>query len=195
VNLARKVRRAGWRAPFKTVRWAFRRALRNKHIIVATSQAPSLRPSDFQVVRVTARAQIDERLRVQLTSLSEHSFELLESHFARGASLWLALDAEGELAGSAWLLPASGLRAWYMPVAEHDLVVFGVVTSPALRGRGVAPAIIAAALKVMMAPGTTAYADIKQWNRPSLRLFEKLGFEVVAVRPAQRDAAPVPTAR
>lgn len=107
----------------------------------------------------------------------------------QGAVLWTG-RWEGEI-GSAWMSrPGRLFRAWFVPLGPEDLVLFRGRTSPALRGRGLSPAMMRAIIARELRPGGTAYVDVKVHNAPSIRAIEKAGFRRVAtMKPVTRKEA------
>lgn len=104
---------------------------------------------------------------------------------AAGYRAWaLAASApDGALGTVAWVARERGWLAFLalpLPLAPGETYVFDTYTSPALRGRGLQPALLAAVLAAAQRSGATrASAAIEPHNRPSVRAFERLGFRRV----------------
>jgi RimJ/RimL family protein N-acetyltransferase len=72
------------------------------------------------------------------------------------------------------------VKRWYVALSDADVVLYGWYTSPARRGRGLVRHGIAAAVRAF-SPGATRFlADVRVWNRPSIQVMERMGFECVA---------------
>jgi RimJ/RimL family protein N-acetyltransferase len=100
-------------------------------------------------------------------------------HFLdQGAVLWTAVEG-GRALGSVWMLDAARVGAWYVPLESNAQVIYGVVTAPWARGRGIAAELSLAAAQG--AAGAPVYLDCMAWNRPAQRAFEKAGFVPIAV--------------
>jgi len=125
-----------------------------------------------------------ERLAVRLTS--DH-VELFEEYMrSRGVELTLE-EAQGILAK----------RRYYGVILEGKLVstaatcvelreihvVCDVYTRPEFRDRGYAEAATSAVTRRAVASGAVAFLSVETGNEPAVRLYAKLGYRVVGVRP------------
>jgi hypothetical protein len=98
-----------------------------------------------------------------------------QDRFAEGAILWAALENSKPVAWL-WVVSRSRLSAWYLPLNDHDKLVYSVVTKPNERGRGVVPRLTLAAVQGEEGEGGSIYLDCAYWNSSARRAFEKIGF-------------------
>ena len=140
-------------------------------------EAVRLGESDLRVERV---ASLDELPNTVFREFDSDGQPLAwYRHFLnQGAVLWTAIEG-GRALGSVWVLPAARAGDWYVPLEPDAGVIYGVVTPPWARGRGIAAQLSLAAARG--AGGAPVYLDCMAWNRPAQRAFEKAGFEPVAV--------------
>ncbi|HEY1276811.1 MAG TPA: GNAT family N-acetyltransferase [Thermoleophilaceae bacterium] len=113
----------------------------------------------------------------------------VEENVRQGRSLWVAA-LDGRVAGYLLIARRHQLETWYVPLQEHDLVVYSVVVFPDLRGKGIAPSMVAEAVLSELAPGQQAYVDTRAWNASAIRFILKAGFRHIATRqpPGRRGA-------
>ncbi len=126
----------------------------------------------------------NERLATRLTSSHAKPFE--EFMRSRGVELTLE-EAQGTLSK----------RRYYGVIVEGVVVstaatcvelreihvVCDVYTRPEFRGRGYAKAVSSAVTRRAVASGAVALLSVGVGNEPAVRLYTKLGYRVVGVRP------------
>ena len=119
--------------------------------------------------------------------LSQQDLEILIGHwnpklarrsiserFAKGASLWV-VRSENQLAGYCWTMTGKPIAPYYFPLAADDVQLFDVFVLPKSRGGAVAWYLIMSVLHALKADGAArVYADMGEWNRGSLALYDKL---------------------
>ena len=103
-----------------------------------------------------------------------------------GARLWLALDAEGAGAFACWnffgAAPVFAARGGALRLPQGVVVLEDSVTSPAQRGRGVAPAVWAIVGDTLASEGHEhLITKIERVNVASRRAIVKAGFRAFAI--------------
>jgi hypothetical protein len=112
---------------------------------------------------------------------SEHGSELLPelvSTFGGGATLFLVLY-DGRPASMLWAKRGRFVKRWYLPLADTDVVLYGWHTSPQYRGLNLIGLAMESAIGCFAAQTERFLADVKIWNKPSIRAMEKAGFRFV----------------
>lgn len=126
----------------------------------------------------------------RLEELPNHAAHAIEARQADDAELWAVLEA-AEPAFACWIFPTrtpvAAARDGWLAVPEATVCLEHSVTSPAYRGRGVAPAAWAAVADHVGEAGSSAMiTKVSSDNLPSRRAVEKAGFrEVAAMRLAR----------
>ncbi len=107
-----------------------------------------------------------------------------------GNDVWLAVDDDGPLFSCFTFrheTPVAAASHGKLPLPPGTACLEDSVTSPAARGRGIAPAAWTLIGDELAEAGfTTLLAKIETHNAPSLRVAEKAGFSPVAVMEHER---------
>ncbi len=103
---------------------------------------------------------------------------------AAGAELWIVRD-EGRAAFACWIYrhrtPALAARGGWLELPDGVAGLEDSVTSPAYRGRAIAPAGWSATADALAREGATAIlTKVEESNVPCRRAIEKAGFRAVA---------------
>ena len=115
------------------------------------------------VVDAIARASFDDR-----------AFSADEELGRPWARLWIASPSEGEA-------PAAFLLAWHV---ADELHVLHVATTPRMRRRGLARALMDEALAYASGEHVRILLlEVRRSNRPAIKLYRGLGFTALGVRP------------
>jgi hypothetical protein len=110
--------------------------------------------------------------------VDEHGLELksdLVKTFRGGATLFLVLY-EGRPATMLWAKRGIYVTRWYLPLTESDVVLYGWHTSPQYRGMNLIGVAMESAIACFSGETNRFLADVKTWNKPSIRAMEKAGF-------------------
>jgi ribosomal protein S18 acetylase RimI-like enzyme len=119
-------------------------------------------------------------LRAELRAYAGAEYEeVLRAEFARRGTLWIGL-VQGRVAAFQWSRRASSIPVWFVPLRPADVVLLGTETLPELRGRGIAPAMLAHIVRRERSGEGRVLVDCKVWNRPAMRAFERAGFRRLA---------------
>lgn len=165
---------------------AFNAAFRRKNHVFRFEGPPAPVGVPVEVERYDRPESVPEDARAALgeRAWTQDAWELKE-----GAVLWVG-RCEGIVA-SAWMSrPGERFRAWFVPLAPKDIVLFRGRTFPEQRGRGVSPAVMREIVARELPPGAQAYVDVSIHNRPSIRAVEKAGFRRIAtLKPVTRKEA------
>ncbi|MDE3111129.1 MAG: GNAT family N-acetyltransferase [Acidobacteriota bacterium] len=133
-------------------------------------------PSSFTVHRVRNETELSPR---DLETLIGHwnpklARRSINERFLKDASLWV-VRGENQLAGYCWTMTGKPIAPYYFPLAADDVQLFDVFVLPKSRGGAVAWYLIMSVLHALKAGGAArVYADMGEWNRGSLALYDKL---------------------
>jgi RimJ/RimL family protein N-acetyltransferase len=185
------LRRKGARAAVHGVvsrfsRWIYRR---EEHVWYRLSVCPGRDAFELpEGVRMT-RATVGEVDRV--TELGQDG-RTARGYHAAGNDLWLTLEGDAALF-ACWTFhrqaPVFAAPGGWMELPAHTVCLEDSVTSPAARGRGIAPASWSAIAEVLAADGVDSMiTKVETENRASRRAVEKAGFETIGVMRLTRRA-------
>ena len=102
--------------------------------------------------------------------------EQAEQELRAGAVMWIGY-IDGIFAATEFSIRGRFLKRWFLPLAPNDIVIFGVDTLNAFRGRGIHPAMLRAAVEREADAGV--YCDTNVWNVVAQRNMEKAGFRPI----------------
>ncbi|MBN1491124.1 MAG: GNAT family N-acetyltransferase [Phycisphaerae bacterium] len=162
---------------------------RNYIFVHEESEADTLSmPEELRFARYATPESIPPE---QLYALKEAQGDVhVQEHLRwmrQGAVLWVAV-LDGKIAGSQLCCLGRHLRRWFVPLQDHDLIIFRVNTVSEFRGRGISPLMMRHIITHEAKGGARTYADCKVYNRPSIRSIEKAGFRRIATaRPLSRE--------
>ncbi|MEW6252451.1 MAG: GNAT family N-acetyltransferase [Planctomycetota bacterium] len=170
MGLVKRAAIRGWR------QLAYRGSLIFRWSVQAT---PVDSRADVRVVRCTSSSNLPAALNAELArSLGPRYPQTIQDEFSNHGVLHLALIHD-QLAALHWIRAGSHVPAWFVPLDRQDVVVFGCVTLPQHRGRGIMPWLVTHSVKSDGVPAQYAFADCRVWNRPAHRVFAKAGFECI----------------
>ncbi|MCH8822881.1 MAG: GNAT family N-acetyltransferase [Planctomycetes bacterium] len=134
-------------------------------------------------LRVEYYCQIDEVPQHIVDSiLHEEGFFYLNTirqEFEQNGQLYVGVLHERTVA-LMWVRKGKYIEQWFVPLTDEDYVLYGMLTFPQYRGRGLIRALAFEAMRKYGDMGGTAHIDCRVWNRSSIRAIEKLGFEKIA---------------
>ena len=100
----------------------------------------------------------------------------MAERFAKDAELWIIKSGE-QLAGYCWTIRGKAIAPYYFPIAQDDVQLFDVYALPQFRGGGTTWYLIGSMLHALQADGVArVYADMAEWNRPSLAFYKMTPF-------------------
>lgn len=130
---------------------------------------------DCFIQPVTSERDIDDILRIESLTFTRpwtREMYLSELEHRDVSFFYIARDAVGE---------AIGFCSWWLVIDEVHINNFAVI--PERRRIGVASALLDRVLADGAARGATrATLEVRRSNEPALRLYEKFGFSVTAIR-------------
>lgn len=132
----------------------------------------------------TVRVRTLDELGKYMSSIAEQKEPVaFESKVRRrldsGAELWLA-TVDGHVAGFEFTRLGTPPEGFYMPLSPASLFVFDAETFAAYRGCGISPALTAGITTAAYEAGiSNIYMTIREWNRSSRRIVEKLGLVLI----------------
>lgn len=187
------VQRNGWR---RLPLWAFlrvwyaarqvwRRLVQDRnHVYVFDAQSASSHLSDGFTVQRFDRLEAVPKGYVSLLEKRIARYRpIMYSEFPDGGILWLGFVHQ-QLAACQWSRRGKHFSRWYLPLADDDVVIFGVVTFEEWRGQGLAPAMMQYIASRETGGKGRGYIDCKIWNASSIRAIEKAGFtRLTTLRP------------
>ena len=136
-------------------------------------------PDSARVETYTSIGQIPGSVLADLENeLGEQLLAQLEDTFRSGSTLFLVLY-KGRAASILWARRGAPERRWYLPLGSSDVVLYGWHTSPEYRGLNLIGLAMQTAIAVGSATTDRFLADVKVWNKPSIRAMEKAGFRMV----------------
>lgn len=114
----------------------------------------------------------------QLESCVDPAIRDQAFYFGDGARAWACMDRGGRIMGLCIYWYGDRYRERnFWPLRADEAKMVEVITLPEMRGRGVAPALIAQSCESMFAHGfQRVYARVWHSNEPSLRAFSKAGW-------------------
>jgi GNAT superfamily N-acetyltransferase len=185
-RLARFRRRHGLASlPVHAVRAACRRAFQNDHFVYLMNRsAPGLpEASGLRVERFAAEAEIPGEILGRLVAQEGRGIlPTIRAEFAHRAALWIGLIGP-DAAAFQWSRRGADIDRWFLTLSPRDVVIFGTVTFPPFRGRGISPAMMQHIARRETEPGARVYVDCKVWNVPAQRGITKAGFNLVGRMP------------
>jgi hypothetical protein len=136
-------------------------------------------PDSARVERFMSIDHIPDGVLVELTNeLGDHLPAQIEATFRSGATLFLVLY-QGRAASILWAKRGAAGRRWYLPLHSSDVVLYGWHTYPEYRGLNLIGLAMQSAIACFSATTDRFLADVKVWNKPSIRAMEKAGFRMV----------------
>ena len=142
---------------------------------LVTALGPMPEPTDWEIVETTESADLDAVADLEAASFTNPwTREMLEREIQRSevAHIFVARGAGRRV--------AAFCTCW---IVYDELHINSVAVDPDLRGSGLATTLMSAVLTEAERRGAhRATLEVRQSNTPARRLYEKLGFSVVAVR-------------
>lgn len=136
-------------------------------------------PASARVETFTSIGQMPGSVLAELTNeLGEQLLAQLERTFRNGATLFL-VQYQGRAASFLWARRGAPERRWYLPLGSSDVVLYDWHTSPEYRGLNLIGLAMQSAIASFSATTDRFLADVKIWNKPSIRAMEKAGFRMV----------------
>lgn len=162
----------------------WRRLARNRnHVFVCDAPAdPAGAPDGLNIARYADLKAIPEQVLAELVDSHGLPFmDNLRKEVAGHAVLWVGL-INGHIAGLRLTRLGGHITRWFVPLRDHDLIIFAVGTVTEYRGRGVAPTMMRHTMATELEGDGRAFIDCKIWNKTSLRCIKKAGFRWIATR-------------
>lgn len=164
---------------------AWNRVARHRQLIYelpreVANQFHAEAPASARVYRYRSIEEIPDDLVNHLTS--EHGMHLvpeLVGTFKSGATLFLVVY-DNRPVSMLWAKRGTSIKRWYLPLGESDVVLYGWHTSPEYRGLNLIGLAMETAIGGFSAQTERFLADVKIWNKPSIRAMEKAGFRFVS---------------
>jgi hypothetical protein len=136
-------------------------------------------PDSARVERYTSIAELPRSVLADLEhELGEQLLAQLERTFRSGATLFVVLY-QGRAASMLWARRGAPGKRWYLPLGNSDVVLYGWHTSHEYRGLNLIGLAMQSAIASCSATTDRYLADVKVWNKPSIRAMEKAGFRMV----------------
>ncbi|MCC5887223.1 MAG: GNAT family N-acetyltransferase [Gammaproteobacteria bacterium] len=179
----------------KLRRW-YRRTFQHQNYVFRHDGPFSTPPTfEFRFDRYERFEDIPGLVRQSIvTAEGEESLQKLHLEMTAGAVLWTA-HHDDLLVGRRMSRQGRFFRAWFVTLADEDVVIFRGKTLPEHRGRGISPAMMKHIMASELKDGGVAYSDCRVYNYPSIRSLEKAGFRRFAkMRPISREQALGPRA-
>lgn len=118
-----------------------------------------------------------------------HGADIDRREMDEDAILWVAMSG-GQPAGVLFSRRGRHFRAWFVALADRDVVLFRMKTFPEFRGQGIAPDLLRHAMQASLRDGGNAYVDCTVSNKASARSIGKAGFvHIATLPPLSREAA------
>ncbi|MBI4566712.1 MAG: GNAT family N-acetyltransferase [Planctomycetes bacterium] len=166
-----------WRRLANVFNQTFRK---RNHVYVFDALAPAPAPVELHVERYVDVEDVPSRVPEALRNYARRSpWEGDVEELRMGAVYWVGYD-EGEVACTCMSRRGIQFRRWFVPLEPSDLVIIRGRTLPALRGRGLFPALMREIVRRELRAGGRAYADCRVYNSASMRAIEKAGFRRIA---------------
>jgi len=176
-----------WRALAKLgvcLHSTWRRLARNRnHVFVCDAPADAAGvPDGLNIARYADLEEIPKQVLAELVDSHGLPFmDNLRKELAGQAVLWVGL-INGRAAGLLLTRLGCHITRWFVPLRDHDLIIFAVGTVAEYRGRGIAPAMMRHTMASELRGDGRAFIDCKVWNKASIRSIQKAGFRWVATK-------------
>jgi len=139
-------------------------------------------PDGLNIARYADLKEIPQQVLAELVDSHGPQFvDNLRKELAGQAVLWVGL-INGRIAGSLLTRLGCHITRWFVPLRDHDLIIFAVGTVPEYRGRGIAPTMMRHTMVTELEDDGRAFIDCKIWNKASIRSIQKAGFRWIATK-------------
>lgn len=173
----------------REARSCWRRIVRSKHLVFEFSGTiDPIARDDLRIDRYEAEGRVDLAFIGMLGDRQgDAGLATMRAEFRRGSVLWIAWR-DGEPAAFLWTRRGDRFKQWFVPLEPADIVTFAMVTLPQHRGIGIAPTMMRHVIHLERGRGGRAMIDCAQWNKPSIRAIEKVGYRRFGMmKPLPRD--------
>jgi RimJ/RimL family protein N-acetyltransferase len=130
----------------------------------------------YVVQRAESPADLGVSFRQEVSRWAAADTFQLAPLFGAGGVLWIG-RLDGQIANVGWTRTGDCVRTWFFPLADHWVVLSHFLTLPVSRGRGLYSCLMSHIVNRLAADGIDRFfIDCADWNLPSIRGIEKLGF-------------------
>ena len=168
--------------PLAELLWAVRFRFNNRfrrRLAVLKCDVPVSGPDRGVTVRRFGPGEdLPDELRAGLAGLFGADFPAVHAAERAGGSVLYVGLLENEPAGFVRAKPGGRVAGWHEDLGPDDRLIYAMGTARAARGRGVAAAVLRAALADLPA-GAAAWADTMTWNAPCLTVLGRAGFRTL----------------
>jgi RimJ/RimL family protein N-acetyltransferase len=140
---------------------------------------PPVKIPGYEVMSVTSPNMIDDVLRNKFKLYPRDIWWDTDTMLKKGACLWIGY-LNGKFANVTWTRTGDKIRSYFFPLTPGCVLISHSVTIPEYRGNGLYPAILAEIIQALAAQGFERfYIDCSDWNQPSKRVIERVGFSLI----------------
>jgi hypothetical protein len=163
---------------------AWRRAFAHRQLVYelardSTATSPAELPAGARITRYRSIGELPKSMLSSLAADHGESFiENARTTLEGGAILYI-LEMDDRPASFLWARSGALIPRWYVPLSAADMVLYGWFTLPEFRGTGLIRHAIARSMQDAPSEVRRFLADVRVWNKPSIRAMERVGFRYV----------------